>query len=52
MKLFIYVALFFWLLCGFVGAFWDNDFRAVTIARGPLSLVEAINEDPVSYPGP
>ena len=52
MKLVFYVALVFWLICGFVGAFWEGDFAAKTIARGPLTLVEAINEDPVTYPGP
>ncbi|MEP6982024.1 MAG: hypothetical protein ABI853_00075 [Sphingomicrobium sp.] len=55
MKLFIVFALFVWLLCGFVGAWWQDGighmhFKA--IARGPITLVHAFNENPVTYPGP
>jgi len=55
MKTFIVFAVFVWLICGFAGA-WMQDglghMRWKTIARGPISLVRAINENPVNYPGP
>jgi hypothetical protein len=52
MKLFIGFAVFFWLLCGLVGAWMLDDRRLKTIARGPISLVKGFNENPVTYPGP
>jgi len=55
MKMFVAFVIFFWLLCGFIGAWWLDglgDMRFKTIARGPISLVKAINEKPVTYPGP
>jgi hypothetical protein len=55
MKLFVAFAVVIWFLCGFAGA-WRleglDDLHWKTIAKGPLSLVEAFNEEPVSYPGP
>jgi hypothetical protein len=55
MKLFLGFVIFFWLLCGLIGA-WRLDDLDVdhwkTIARGPISLVHAFNEKPVTYPGP
>lgn len=55
MKLFVAFAVFIWFICGFAGA-WRleglDDLHWKTIARGPISLVKAFNEDPVSYPGP
>jgi hypothetical protein len=55
MKLFVGIAVFFWLLCGLIGA-WMLDELDVqhwkTIALGPISLVEALNAaEPVRLPG-
>jgi hypothetical protein len=55
MKAFIVFAMFIWLLCGFAGAWWMDglgEMRFKTILRGPISLVHAFNENPVTYPGP
>jgi hypothetical protein len=55
MKLFVGFALSIWLICGLIGA-WVLEGRhhphLKTIALGPISLVKAINENPVTYPGP
>lgn len=55
MKLFVALAVFIWLICGFAGA-WRleglDELQWRTVAKGPISLVKAFNEDPVSYPGP
>jgi hypothetical protein len=55
MKAFFVFAVFVWLLCGFIGS-WRleglGDLHFKTIARGPISLVHAFNDDPVTYPGP
>jgi hypothetical protein len=55
MKLVIAFAVLFWLLCGLVGAWMlegDEDLRWKTVARGPISLVKALNEEePLAYPG-
>jgi hypothetical protein len=55
MKLFIAFLVFVWAICGLVGA-WrlnklDTDHWKV-IARGPLTLAESFEDNPVSYPGP
>jgi hypothetical protein len=54
MKLLIVIALFFWFICGFAGE-WRldglDDLHWKGVARGPLTLVEALNEDPVHVPG-
>ena len=55
MKLFVGVIVFLWLLCGLSGA-WrlgklDSE-HWKDIARGPITLAEAFNEKPVTYPGP
>ncbi|MEA3059013.1 MAG: hypothetical protein QOE50_425 [Sphingomonadales bacterium] len=55
MKLLIVFAVFIWLLCGVAGAWWDEglgNMHFKTIAKGPISLVHAINDNPVTYPGP
>jgi hypothetical protein len=55
MKLFIFFAMFIWLVCGVAGAWWKEgvgNMHFKTIAKGPISLVRAINDNPVSYPGP
>jgi len=55
MKLAVIIAVALWLLCG-VGGAWrldelDRD-HWKAIARGPITLAKAFDEDPVSYPGP
>ena len=55
MKLFLIFVLVLWLICGVAGAAWEHGvgnmhFRA--IAMGPITLVHAINNNPVTYPGP
>ena len=55
MKVFVGFVLFFWLLCGLAGAWMlegGGNLHFLTIARGPISLVKAFNENPVTYPGP
>lgn len=52
MKLLIVILLLIWFLCGLAGAWRMDDMRLKVIARGPLTLVEALNDNPVSYPGP
>ncbi|MFL6721816.1 MAG: hypothetical protein ACJ8FT_08460 [Sphingomonas sp.] len=52
MKWFLRFAVFFWFLCGLLGAWWLDDHHFKTIARGPLTLARAFNEKPVTYPGP
>ena len=55
MKLWFGIGLFIWLVCGVAGA-WRLDglgnlhFKA--IAKGPITLAHAFNDDPVTYPGP
>lgn len=55
MKVFFSFALFIWLLCGFVGA-WRleglHNMKFKNIAKGPITLVHAMNEYPIDYPGP
>ena len=52
MKLFVIFLAFFWLICGFAGA-WrlegPGEMHFKTIARGPISLVRAFEEYPVTY---
>ena len=52
MKVWIGFAIFLWLLCGFAAGLWLGDMRAKTLAKGPISLARAYNENPPSYPGP
>jgi hypothetical protein len=55
MKLAVGIAMFFWLLCGVIGAWILDDLDAnhwKKIARGPITLAQALNEYPVAYPGP
>ena len=52
MKLFVGLAVFVWLLCGLAGAWMlegHDDLHIKTIAKGPISLVRAFNENPVEY---
>lgn len=52
MKLWLGIALFVWLICGFAGAWRLGDMRWKPIAKGPITLAKAFNDNPVSYPGP
>lgn len=55
MKALVAFAVCIWLICGFAGAWMLEglgDMRWKTIARGPISLVRAFSENPVTYPGP
>jgi len=55
MKLAVGIAIFIWLLCGFVGDWMlegGDDLHFKKIAYGPITLVKAFDERPVSYPGP
>lgn len=53
MKLLLVVGIIFWSVCGFAGEWMLDglgDMQWKGIARGPLTLVEAFNEDPVTIP--
>ena len=52
MKLFIGFVVFFWLLCGVIGAWRLDEHGWKVIATGPFTLARAFNENPVTYPGP
>jgi hypothetical protein len=52
MKWFIGLAGSFWLICGLIGAWWLGSVHIETIAKGPISLAKAYNDNPVNYPGP
>jgi hypothetical protein len=55
MKLAVGIAVVLWLICGMVGA-WKLDeldsqhWKAV--AYGPITLADALNQRPVTFPGP
>lgn len=54
MKLFVAFAVFIWLLCGFIGAWMlegGGELHLQMIARGPITLIKAFNENPITYPG-
>ena len=55
MKLAFGVIVFLWTLCGLIGAWWMDDLdtdHLLEIAKGPITLAEAYNEHPPTYPGP
>lgn len=55
MKIALGVILFIWLMCGVLGAWWLGDLDSAhwkVIAKGPISLARAYNENPPTYPGP
>lgn len=55
MKFAIGVAVFLWLLCGAVGAWINDDLDSShwqEIVYGAVTLADALNEHPVTYPGP
>jgi len=53
MKLFVILAVLFWLISGFAGAWMleGSDMHLRTIAGGPISLVKGYNDTPPHYPG-
>lgn len=55
MKLLVAILVFIWLICGFAGE-WRleglDELHWKAIAKGPITLAKAFDEDPVSYPGP
>ena len=54
MKLGVGIAVFFWLLCGLIGAWMLDDLDAdhwKKIARGPITLAAALSEHPVTFQG-
>ena len=55
MKFAFGVLVFIWVLCGLIGAWWLGHLNAdhwQLVAKGPLTLAKAYNEQPPSYPGP
>jgi hypothetical protein len=55
MKLAIGITLSLWLLSGAIGAYMLDDLDAAhwrKIARGPITLADALNQHPVSIPKP
>lgn len=53
MKAGIAIAAALWLLCGLAGAWRLGELDSAhweVVARGPLTLPEAFNQNPVSYP--
>jgi hypothetical protein len=52
MKWFLGFAVVVWLLCGLFGAWWMDSLRVERIARGPFTLMEALDDRPMTTPGP
>ncbi len=53
MKLWVGFTVFLWLLSGLIGAWVLDDLDLdhwKIIAQGPMTLIKAINENPVSIP--
>jgi hypothetical protein len=53
MKLWVGFAVFMWLLSGLIGAWVLDDLDVdhwKMIAKGPMTLIKAVNEHPVSIP--
>jgi hypothetical protein len=54
MKLVIGVLVSFWLIAGLIGAWMMDDLDPAhwkLVARGGVTLAEALNDRPVTYPG-
>ena len=51
-KLLAVIAAMIWLFCGLFGAWWLEEVHLKQVALGPITLAKALNDDPVSYPGP
>jgi hypothetical protein len=52
MKLALGIALIIWLGCGLVGAWMFDDLdrhHLKMIAKGPITLAQALDEHPVTY---
>jgi hypothetical protein len=55
MKLAIGITLSLWLLCGAIGAYMLDDLDTDhwrKIARGPITLADALQQHPVAIPSP
>ena len=52
MKLLIGILIFVWFACGLFGAWRLHDMSFKKIARGPITMAKAFDEEPVTYPGP
>lgn len=55
MKFAFGILVFIWLICGLGGAWRLDELDSKhwkSIAKGPITLAKAFNEDPVTYPGP
>jgi len=52
MKWFLGFGIVLWVICGLIAASWLDNHSFATIAKGPISLAKAYNENPPSYPGP
>lgn len=55
MKLFFVFALILWLICGAAGAAWKSglgNMHFKDIAKGPITLVHAINDNPIDWSVP
>jgi hypothetical protein len=53
MKALIGFVLIFWVICGFAGDWMIDglgDLHWKAIARGPLTLIDAMSDTPVSVP--
>jgi hypothetical protein len=54
-KLAFAVLVFIWIICGAAGAWMLDELDSAhwkSIAKGPITLADAFNEKPVTYPGP
>ena len=54
MKYAVILIVVVWFLCGIAGAWMLDDLNREhwkTIARGPITLARAVNDNPVSAPG-
>jgi hypothetical protein len=54
MKWAIAILVFLWLMCGFIGAYLNDDLDTQhwkEIAYGPITLTKAMNDNPTTVPG-
>lgn len=55
LRLAVIVAVIMWLICGLAGSAMlagPGGIHWKAVAKGPITLVRAFNEEPVTYPGP
>jgi hypothetical protein len=48
------ILVFLWLLCGLIGAHMEDELNLKhwkDIARGPITLTQAIHDNPTTVPG-